>query len=75
MIRWFRRIGIAIGSLVAAALAMGLVGGLLLSLLGLNTTTTTGQVQFVGGAGLTLVTIVLGGLIYRDIVRREPQQE
>jgi CBS domain containing-hemolysin-like protein len=66
-----RRLGIALGSLVAAALAMGLVGGLFLSLFGLNTTTTAGQVQAAGGLIVTLVTLVLGGLIYRDIIRRE----
>jgi CBS domain containing-hemolysin-like protein len=66
-----RRLGIALGSLVAAALVMGLVGGLVLSLFGLNTTSTTGAVQLAGGIAFTLVTLVLGGLVYRDIIRRE----
>ncbi|MGZ8439079.1 MAG: hypothetical protein ACXWXR_11145 [Candidatus Limnocylindrales bacterium] len=69
-----RRLGIALGSLVAASLAVGLVAGLGLSLFGLNTTTSAGQAQFSGGVVLTLVTIVLGGLIYRDIIRRQPRQ-
>jgi hypothetical protein len=48
-----RKVGIAIGSLVAAWLVVWLVGSLL-------------PVPFAGG----LLTIVLGGLIYRDISRR-----
>lgn len=49
-----RKIGIAIGSLVAASLMVWVVGMLL-------------PVPLAAG----LVTIVLGGLIYRDIVRRD----
>ena len=66
-----RNVGIAVGSLVAAWLVMSLVGGFLLPLVGVPflpldpATTTTGSV-FVG-----LLTVVLGGLIYRDILRRE----
>jgi hypothetical protein len=67
----FRRIGIALGSAVAASLVMWLVGGTVLSLFGLSTSTTSGQILFFGGAGLTFVTMVLGALIYRDIIRRE----
>jgi flagellar biosynthesis protein FliQ len=66
-----RRVGIAIGSLVAACLVVALVGGIILSLFGLNTTTTAGSAQFTGGVVFTLVAIVLGGLIYRDIIRRD----
>lgn len=65
-----RRSGIALGSLVAAVLAVGLVTTVL-SLLGLDTSTTAGQAQFSGGIVITVVTIVLGGLIYRDIIRRD----
>ncbi len=54
-----RRIGIAIGSLVAAALVVPLVAGVLL---GSNAN---------GNPALGLVIVVLGGLIYRDIIRRE----
>jgi hypothetical protein len=74
MILWVRRIGIAVGSLVAATLVVWLVGGMILSLIGLDTTTSTGQAQLVGGIGLTVIAFVLGGLIYRDIVRREPRR-
>jgi hypothetical protein len=60
MLRMVRRVGVAFGSLVAAWLAVSLVWGLLLP----STGTT--------GSGLVgLVTVVLGGLIYRDIIRRE----
>jgi hypothetical protein len=53
-----RRIGIAFGSLVAAWLCMALIGGWLFGW---------------GGGGLiaTVATLVLGALIYRDIVRRD----
>ena len=54
MLRVLRRVGTAIGSLVAAALVVGLIGAL------------------VPVPGFTwIVTIILGGLIYRDILRRE----
>jgi hypothetical protein len=71
MVRMLRRVGIAIGSLVAAWLVIALVGGVLLPLAGIpfrpldpGTTTT-------GSALVGLVTVVLGWLIYRDIVRHE----
>jgi hypothetical protein len=54
MFRTLRRMGIALGSLVAAWLVVGLVAGSLL---------TYGV--------MVIVTIILGGLIYRDIIRRE----
>ena len=56
MLRILRRVGIAIGSLVAAWLVISLVGGALLPFI---------------GALVGLATVVLGGLIYRDILRRE----
>ncbi len=66
-----RRVGIAIGSLVAASLVIGLIGSAFLPFFGVpfrpldpGTTTT-------GSAIAGLVTFVLGGLIYRDILRRE----
>jgi len=71
VLRRLRRVGIAIGSLVAAWLVISLIGGILLPWVGVPFrpgdpgTTTTGSV-LVG-----LITLVLGGLIYRDIVRRE----
>jgi len=59
MFRIVRRIGIAIGSLVIAYLAVMLVAGVLF---GASATTS----PLVG-----LVVIVLGGLVFVDIVRRE----
>ncbi len=59
MIRIVRRIGIAIGSLVIAYLAVTLVAGVPL---GPSASTS----PFVG-----LVIVVLGGLVFADIVRRE----
>lgn len=56
MIGIFRLVGIAIGSLVAAELVMGLIGGFLPATIA----------QFAG-----VLTLVLGGLIYADIRRRD----
>jgi hypothetical protein len=53
-----RRLGIALGSLVAAWLCISLVAG---QFLGPNG----------GGIVATVIAIVLGALIYRDIIRRE----
>ncbi len=55
-----RRVGIAFGSLVAAWLVVSLVLGLLVPSAGT-----------MGSALVGLVIVVLGGLIYRDIIRRE----
>jgi hypothetical protein len=57
VIRSLRLVGIAVGSLVIAALAMSLVGGFLPQLLG----SWTGPVA----------TVLLGGLVFRDIARRD----
>jgi uncharacterized membrane protein len=59
MIRIVRRVGIAIGSLVIAYLAVSLVGGILLG------------PAAIGSPLSGLVTVVLGGLIFADIIRRE----
>jgi len=56
MTRSVRRLGIAVGALVEAALILWLLSGFLPS-----------------GLPLALVTVVLGYLIYRDIVGREPR--
>lgn len=53
-----RRVGIAIGSIMIAWLAASLVGVLL-------------GPDVVQRPGMAMITLVLGGLIYRDIVRRE----
>ena len=57
MIRIVRLVGIAIGSLVIAMLAMSLVGAFLPQILGTWT--------------VPVGTVVLGGLIFQDIARRE----
>jgi len=59
MVRILRHIGIAIGSLVIAWLAVSLVAGVLI-----------GADSF-GNSLIVLVTLILGGLVYQDIVRRE----
>ena len=59
MTRIVRRVGIAIGSLVIAYLAVSLVGGILLGS------------AAIGSPLSGLVIVVLGGLIFADIIRRE----
>jgi len=59
MLRIVRRVGIGIGSLVIAYLAVSLVAGVLFG-------ATVASSWLVG-----LITIGLGGLIFVDIVRRE----
>ena len=59
--RSIRRLGIALGSLVAASLVVGLVGGVFLPMVG----ATPGNLVSI------VVVVVLGALIYRDIIRRE----
>jgi hypothetical protein len=58
MVRTIRRMGIAIGSITIAWLALGLVGGVI------------GLSPGSGALGL-LAVIVLGALIYVDIIKRE----
>jgi len=55
-VRFVRLVGIALGSIVAAWLVMWLVGGFLPATIA----------QFAG-----VLTLVLGGLIYADIRRRD----
>jgi hypothetical protein len=71
MVRVIRRFGIAIGSLSIAVLAVGLVGGMVLPLIGVPLTPTPTVTVTPSGLVETLIAIVLGGLIYRDILRRE----
>ena len=71
MLRVLRRVGIAIGSLVAAWLVMSLVGGFLLPFAGVPYRPTDPGATGSGSAIVGLVTVILGGLIYRDIIRRE----
>ena len=60
MLTVIRRAGIAIGSLVIAYLAVSLVAGVLL---GRSAQENPGLIAF--------ITVVLGGLVYVDIMRRE----
>ena len=56
---FLRRVGIAIGSLVAGFLVVWLVGGVI-------------GLHGVGQGGIALAAAaLLGGLVYRDILRRE----
>ena len=57
MIRTLRLASIAIGSLVIAYLAMSLVGWFL--------------PQVIGTWTIPVATLILGGLVFRDIVRRD----
>lgn len=71
MLTALRRVGIAIGSLIWAVLIVGLVGGVILSVV------DPGHAPFGATASApeatiaTIVTVVLGGLLYREIIRRE----
>ena len=60
MLRVLRRIGIAIGSLVIAYLAVSLVAGVLL-----------GQWAQTNSVLVAVVSVVLGGFVCVDIMRRE----
>ncbi len=73
MVHTLRRAGIALGSLVAASLVVSLVGGVLLPFVGVPFRPLDSGTTTTGSALAGLVTVVLGGLIYRDIIRREPR--
>lgn len=66
-----RHAGIAIGSLVAAWLVLALVGPWFLPFVGVSYRPGDPGATPSGSVIVAIVTIVLGGLIYRDIVRRE----
>ena len=77
MIRAIRRIGMALGSLVVAWLVVGFIGGRLLSRLGFIPSNTPmlpgpGAPTILSLAGIA-VTLALGWLIYRILMRREQQ--
>ena len=69
LLGFIRRVGIFIGSLVAAALVMGLITWVVLLPMGTQLR-ESGAMPAIG-ALVGLLTIVLGGLIYRDIMERE----
>ena len=71
MLHILRRVGIAIGSLVAASLVIGLVGSAFLTFFGVAFRPLDPGSTSIWNALAGLVTVVLGFLIYRDILRRE----
>jgi len=73
MVQVIRRAGIALGSLVAASSVVSMVGGVLLPFFGVPFRPVDSGATTPGSALEGLITVVLGGLIYRDIVRREPR--
>jgi len=64
MVRMLRRVGVALGSLVAATLCVGLVGSLLMDAAGIAPSTGSFLIA-------PAVSVGLGWLGYRDILRRE----
>ncbi len=62
-----RRMGIAFGSFVAGVLCVGFVGGVGMAALGV-------QASPMSSAVATIAGVVLGGLVYRDIMRREAKR-
>ena len=72
LLGFMRRVGIFLGSLVAAALVMGLVTWLVLQPMG-SEVRESGAMPVIG-ALVGVLTIVLGGLIYRDIMEREERR-
>ena len=69
VLSFLRRVGIFVGSLVAAALVMGLVSWVIMVPMGRQLLESGAGP--VAGALVTILTVVLGGLIYRDIMERE----
>ena len=66
-----RRLGIALGSLVAASLVVGLVGAVFLPWVGVGGAPNAQPLVAPSNLIVTLVTVLLGAAIYRDILRRE----
>jgi hypothetical protein len=71
MIRWLRLAGVAFGSFVAASLIVGLVLGVTLGMFGIQTSIFLPGLDSEGSAIRLIATLVLGALIYRDILRRD----
>ena len=69
VLSFLRRVGIFIASLVAASLVMGLVSWVVMVPMGRQLLETGAGP--IAGALVVFLTIVLGGLIYRDIMERE----
>lgn len=71
MLAALRRVGIAIGSLFWAVLIVGLVGGVILSVVDPGHAPFGATASAPEATVATIVTVVLGGLLYREIIRRE----
>ena len=69
LLGFIRRVGIFLGSLIAAAMVMGLITWIVLQPMG-EQLRESGAMPVIG-ALIALLTLVLGGLIYRDIMERE----
>ena len=69
LLGFIRRVGIFVGSLIAAALVMGLITWVVLLPMGTQLRESGAMPAITALIGL--LTIVLGGLIYRDIMERE----
>ena len=66
-----RRLKIAVISLLLAVFAVAMVGGMVLPLIGVPLTPTPAMTVTPSGVVEIVVALLLAGLIYRDIVRRE----
>lgn len=65
-----RRLGVAVGSITVAYLALALAAPAFLPMIGWVTSTADGSNPLVGGVEL-LAAVGVGGLIYRAILLRE----
>jgi hypothetical protein len=71
MLMILRRMGIALGSFVAAVLSVGLVGSMALPILGVPFAVFFLGLSGAGSVITVLMTVILGWLIYRDILRQD----
>jgi hypothetical protein len=71
MVKTIRRAGIAIGSLVIAWLGVSLLAALVLPIVGVAYTPSGPGASTTANALVWVASLVVGGLIYRDIIRRE----
>jgi hypothetical protein len=70
-----RRMGIALGAFVAAALSVGLVGSMALPILGVPLTAFFIGFSGIGSWSSLAMTAILGWLIYRDILRHDGSRQ
>ncbi len=71
VIRSLRRMGIALGSFVAAALSVALVGSMALPMLGVPFAVFFFGLSGAGSVSTLALTAILGWLVYRDILRQD----